>query len=163
MTNTVDSVWKKVDRRGPDECWPWLGKSRSDTGYGRLDIQHEEGVYAHRAAYLSTYPDSIPLRNDADREKCVLHTCDNPTCCNPKHLFLGSHNDNMADKKAKGRCPDFRGELGPRSKFTADEVFFVRLQKKQGATINALAMLHEVSRATISGMLYGRHYRDVLP
>lgn len=161
MTNTVEAVWRKIERRGPDECWPWIGGNQSDAGYGRLDIERVEGVYAHRAAYLSAHPGSIPLRNDQERGRCVLHRCDNPSCCNPRHLFIGSHLENMQDKASKGRTPDFRGARGPRAKFTADEVFFVRLQKKAGATKKALAMLHEVSEATISGMLYGRHYRDV--
>jgi hypothetical protein len=64
-------------------------------------------------------------------------------------------------KVAKGRCPDFRGERAPRAKLSAEDVFWMRLQKKYGATKKALAMLYEVSEATVSGALYGRHYQDV--
>lgn len=161
MTNTIESVWAKVERRGPNECWPWIGKSWTVDGRGRLDIGGEEGVYAPRAAYLSANPDSIQLRDDGTDQNDVLHTCDNPSCCNPAHLFVGSHTQNMQDKVSKGRSPDFRGARGPRAKLTAEDVFWIRIQKRYGATKKALAMLHEVSEATISGCLYGRHYQDV--
>jgi hypothetical protein len=67
----------------------------------------------------------------------------------------------MHDKVVRGRTPDFRGGRGPRSKLTSEDVFWMRLQKKYGATKKALALLYEVSEATVSGALYGRHYRDV--
>lgn len=160
MTNTADSVWEKVEKGSPDECWPWTGCISS--GYGRLDIGCVEGVYAHRAAYISANPDcGLPLRDDGSKERCVLHRCDNEPCCNPAHLFVGSHLQNMQDKVNKGRSPDFRGARGPRAKLSDEDVLWIRLQKRCGATKNALALLHEVSVATISGCLYGRHYRDV--
>lgn len=160
MTNAIASVWDKVARRRWNQCWLWTGYVSS--GRGRIDIEGVEGVYAHRAAYLATHPGSIELKDDGTREQCVLHTCDNPLCCNPRHLFLGSHDDNMADKKAKGRSKLWSDSTkSPRAKLTAEDVFFMRLQKKYGATKKALALLYEVSEATISGALYGRHYQDV--
>jgi hypothetical protein len=161
MTNSVQSVWDKVERGLWNQCWPWKGYVSG--GYGRLDIDGVEGVRAHRAAYIAANPDcGLSLREDGSREKYVLHRCDNPVCCNPRHLFIGSHDDNMADKKAKGRSKIWRDSTKtPRAKFTADDVFWIRLQKKYGATKKALALLYEVSEATISGALYGRHYNDV--
>lgn len=156
--NTIHSVWKKIEQRGSDECWPWKGYTSS--GYGRIDICGIKGVYAHRAAYIAAFPGSVPLKDDgADQD--VLHRCDNPICCNPNHLFIGTHAENMEDKRKKGRAPRLIGERGPRAKLTAEDVFWMRMQKKYGATKKALAMLYEVSEATISGALYGRHYQDV--
>lgn len=159
MTNVVDSVWEKVEKRGADECWPWTGRSAGKDGRGRMDIGGVEGVYAPRAAYISVNPGAISLR--ANNGVHVLHRCDNPVCCNPSHLFIGDHADNMADKVSKGRQYKPKGTESPRAKLSAEDVADIRLKKRAGATKKALALLYDVSVATISGALYGRHYRDV--
>lgn len=92
--NTLEN---SVDRRGPDECWEW-SKARTSEGYGKV------GPYglAHRTAYEQAYgpiPDGM----------CVMHVCDNPPCVNPAHLRLGTHQENMADRDAKGRCKNVGG------------------------------------------------------
>lgn len=92
----VTRFWSKVDRRGPEECWEWKC-GRGDFGYGAFSIKHRNRG-AHRVAWvLSNGP--IP------RGMWVCHSCDNPPCCNPAHLFLGTHQDNEDDKTAKGRRP----------------------------------------------------------
>lgn len=159
--NTPEVLWSKVEKHGPDECWPWIG-GRNEQGYGRTEIK-DRSYYAHRLIYLLVYPGSI--KRSAPKKKTsrgfLRHTCDNPPCCNPAHLIVGTHQENMDDKVARGRMPDYRGERGPRAKLTAEDVFWIRMQKKYGATKKALAMLYEVSEATISGACYGRHYQDV--
>ena len=83
-------------------CWIWVGTLKRDYNrnqnalYGRM---RKEGVYysSHRLSY-ETYKGDIPDK------KCVLHKCDNTLCVNPDHLWLGTHDDNMQDKKLKGRC-----------------------------------------------------------
>ncbi|HUD11980.1 MAG TPA: hypothetical protein VMS08_06220 [Candidatus Saccharimonadia bacterium] len=91
----------------------------------------------------------------------LMHTCDNPPCCNPAHLKPCTHKENMADSSQKKRRPDFRGIKGPRAKLTEEDVSDIRLKQKYGATIKALAFLYGVSRSTIQGVLYGRHYVGV--
>lgn len=109
--NTPMDVWKSIERRGDNDCWPWVGRSHQN-GYGVIRIQ---GVYykAHRVAY-STAVAPIELRGPKDRyaKTHVLHNCDNPACCNPKHLRLGDIIDNMQDKTDRKRA--WRG--GPRKK-----------------------------------------------
>ena len=158
MTNTVGSIWKKIRKSGPDDCWLWTGY-RNEQGYGRIDIMGREGVYAHRVAYLAANPGAITL--DCRDNLYVLHRCDNPPCCNPAHLFLGTHQDNMDDKIRKGRQVYYKSTESPRAKLTEEDVFWIRMAKKHGATVKALAYLHDVSRSTIGGCLYGRHYKDV--
>src|SRR5690349_1291171 len=83
--------WSYVDRRGPNDCWPWL-KGRDADGYGHFKADHRY-LRAHKIAFfLST--GSWPL--------LVLHDCDNPPCCNPSHLKSGTQLENMHDKIRKG-------------------------------------------------------------
>lgn len=90
--------WSRVDVRGSDECWPWMG-TRVD-GYGQATFGGRRQP-AHRVAW--------ELTCGAIRDGLwALHHCDNRPCCNPSHLFLGTNADNVADKMAKGR--EARGE-----------------------------------------------------
>lgn len=95
---------------GEDSCWVWTG--HCSKGYGRMTVA-KKGVLVHRLAYeLSVGP--IPGGLD------VLHTCDNPKCVRPSHLFLGNDADNMTDKTQKGR--QARGQGHGNAKLTEDAV-----------------------------------------
>lgn len=100
----AERFWEKVDRRGENECWPWKGgtKGRGKEKYGSAWFQGRNDL-AHRVAWLLTHK-KLPNMKDCDyRGPCVLHSCDFGLCCNPKHLFLGTHKHNMEDKVAKRR------------------------------------------------------------
>lgn len=115
----IARFWSHVDQSGgPDACWPWLGR-RYSQGYGAVTILKR--IYlAHRLAYeLTTGP--IPPTI------CVLHSCDVPACVNPKHLWLGTHIDNMRDKVLKGRC-----RSGGLPKFTSAQRAAIRERYAQG-------------------------------
>lgn len=95
----ADLFWSKVDRRGPDECWTWLGGKHR--GYGIFSGSanaRPASRRAHRTAWELTNSKPFP------RGKLACHTCDNPSCVNPAHIWPGTPKDNTRDMLAKGRC-----------------------------------------------------------
>lgn len=89
---TLEFIYSRVDRSGA--CWRWLG-AKSGKGYGKVRVGRGR-VDVHRLVYAlvnGPIPDGLQ----------VLHRCDNPICCRPDHLFLGTQSDNMQDMLAKGR------------------------------------------------------------
>lgn len=118
--------WDKVDRREVDDCWPW--KRFTHKGYGKF--QHNgKSQRAHRVSWQL-------IHGDIPKGMCVCHRCDNPTCCNPVHLYLGTMADNTKDRDSKGRGKPF----GHASK-TVDGMYRdfsgAGLTRKQGIEISS--------------------------
>lgn len=133
-------VWDRVGKEGA--CWPWQGHRNAD-GYGDFTAGGAS-VLAHRAAYFIAA--GYLCMND-----CIRHTCDNPACCNPAHLVAGTHAENMADMKAKGRRKGVgTGQNNGRAKLTRREVEDIRAERVGGLTLRALASRYGVGMSTIS-------------
>jgi hypothetical protein len=87
--------WSKVKQLGPCDCWLWTAGTRK-SGYGKFKLKGKE-IRAHRFAYMITHKSFL------SEHELVLHHCDNPSCCNPNHLFKGTTQDNVKDRCIKGR------------------------------------------------------------
>lgn len=114
-----ERFWAKVDKRGPDDCWEWTA-SCHDYGYGQF-WTGEERISAHRFSY-------VLVHGEIADGAFICHTCDNPPCCNPAHLFAGQPKDNTKDMMEKGRhrpAPSI-GESNPSAKLVASDVIEIR-------------------------------------
>lgn len=146
-----DRFWSKVDVRGPDECWEWTGY-RNPQGYGTFGVTYGDNRKAHRVAWeLTNGP--IP------EGMYALHGCDNRTCCNPDHLYLGMHADNMADRARRGRTAV--GENNGLAKLTAEKVFAIREHAAGGVTYKELARRYGVHRTNISLIVRRKTWRHI--
>lgn len=113
-----EKFWSHVDKRGPDECWPWIRRDGIWSLEKKIQF-HIENKYRHIAhiAYELTFGTLLP-------GELVRHTCNHPSCCNPKHLLKGSHSDNMQDMIRDNRS--LKGERHPLAKLTSEQVVFIR-------------------------------------
>jgi hypothetical protein len=95
---TIERFWKYVDVGSASECWQWVGH-RNGQGYGKLTVRTEGSSRSMLATRLS----ALIHFGMFDRRLLVCHHCDNPSCVNPAHLYLGTPHDNMRDKSQRGR------------------------------------------------------------
>jgi hypothetical protein len=151
----VTRFWDRVERGAADACWPWTA-SRKRRGYGHVGwINPETGqkqmMVAHRVAYHLTHG-APPLGH------VVMHTCDNPPCCNPAHLITGTVAENNADRSQKGRTA--RPGVGNwRARSLANQArgsqhTSAKLTEHQVREIRALCEARRLTQRQI-GVLYG--------
>lgn len=152
--------WSHVEIRGLDDCWPWTGCVNS-SGYGSTR-HHGSNYCAHRVAYSYTR-EKIPFAAPEDKSSAgfVLHSCDNPPCCNPTHLSLGTLSKNQLDSYARERNQALKGERSPNAKLTLEQVAVMRtLFRDKKATTYELARLYEVSQRAAWLVVANRSYKN---
>jgi hypothetical protein len=150
-----ERLWRRVTKG--EGCWEWSG-STIGAGYGMLRRDRDSSVLAHRLSWeLAHGPIPEGMK--------VCHSCDNPPCVNPEHLFLGTQADNMADMAAKKRHksltrPDLnpRGERNPGAKLTAAQAGEIRAKRAEGIPQRKLARDYGVSEATVSLIVNGKRW-----
>lgn len=159
MRSSEDRFRAGVRSGAPDECWEWQ-RSCTKAGYGQLMVDRRM-AYAHRFAYQLAHG-AIPPG------MFVLHRCDNPRCCNPNHLFLGTHIDNMRDRESKGRSlpvrrPErlARGERNGSARLTTSRVRAIRCAAADGCALRQLAREHGVSQRAIQNIVRRKVWRHV--
>jgi len=146
-----ERFWGKVKRADATACWEWSA-ARTDFGYGQFWLRGTM-QYAHRVAWELTHGDPGELR--------VLHSCDNPCCCNPAHLFLGTLADNTRDCIEKGRRNYARGERQGQAKLTASMVRALRAYRGRGMSLPALSRLFGVAVSTVDRVAKGLTWKHV--
>ena len=153
LTN-AERFWRNVRNGGADECWPWkLAPLRH--GYGTFTTKQPREYFRPSRFAWTTKNGPIPEGLN------VLHSCDNPPCCNPNHLFLGTQLDNVKDMTAKGRRVDHMGEAHGRAKLTNAEVTEIRRRARAGETVVSLASAFGMGTSTISAIKNGSAWRHL--
>lgn len=140
--------------RNKTGCLEWTG-SATPHGYGRVRIAGTVWL-AHRFAYTRAFG-PIPAGMN------VCHRCDNTSCCNPEHLFLGTQGDNVKDMAAKGRTADRRGEANGSAKLTMRKVRTIRRLRAMGASRAELAAKFGLSGRSIANIELGKTWAHVEP
>lgn len=120
------------------ECWMWRRTLDKD-GYGKACYNMK-----HMPAHRMSYEEYI---GDFNKKLHVLHTCDNPGCINPEHLFLGSNEDNVKDKMLKGR--QLKGEGIGNSKLKEKDIVNIRRLRLGGATLKSIANIYNISISNV--------------
>lgn len=146
--------WDNVEKKSHDNCWKWNGRL-TRKGYGTITIRGEFWQI-HRLAWTI-------VRGTIPNDLCVLHHCDNPGCCNPNHLFLGTPADNSQDMVNKKR--QMYGEKNGRSKLTENDVLEIRKawanKQVNRETTYTLGDKYEVSRTLIYQIVHRKIWRHI--
>lgn len=179
---TMERFWSLVEKGSSDECWAWRGP-RDAAGYGRFRVANRPEV-AHRVAYTHAIG-PIP------RGLFGCHRCDNPSCVNPAHIFIGTSQDNFNDMRRKGRaasaangkhgsvtCPESiprgdshylrmhpekvaRGSANPNAVLDEAQVLSIRELAVSGVSRRRLSALFGAAKVTIDRIVNGKSWRHV--
>ncbi len=145
----------KYVRGKPDECWLWQASTRgSSMNYGQVRTTRHRMEKAHRAAWLLA-------NGPIPKGKCVLHTCDQPLCVNPAHLWLGTKGEKNTDRDSKNRSynGNQKGENNNQSKYTNAEIREMRAMYPS-LTQHEIGELYECSQAYVSNIVNMKTRRD---
>lgn len=158
----ADRFWEKVDKNGPTirpelgPCWVWTG-AVGFKGYGKIGLGGRAagcGI-ASRVSWLLHVGD-VPAVLD------VLHTCDNPPCVRPDHLFLGTGTDNIRDAQRKGRLVGAgKGEQHHRAVLTDDDVRSIRRRFEAGTPMRQMAVEYRVSAVSIWSVIRRKTWKHI--
>jgi len=156
--NTPEILWKKVDVKKPDECWPWIAFI-TKCGYGRTWIDGK-AYYAHRVIFNLANPGMIELRSPTNKKArgFLMHLCDNRICCNPAHLRVANLRENNLDMHEKGRVKHKTGGEHHRSVFTNAQIDEIMSLRNNGMTIRQIAEKMNAKTATVKSLIRRKTY-----
>ena len=137
-----------------NDCIIWMGAKTSD-GYGLRSIDGKK-LYVHRLALEKK------LNRPIHEGYCSCHTCDNPACINPDHLFEATQSENLADMKAKGRLVNLNvGVYNPHAKLTEQEVIKLRQMRTSGKSTKELAKIFNITQRTVQMIVSNRLWKQI--
>lgn len=138
----IDNFWSYVYIKDDDECWEWQAGTQ-----GRYGLFHDNGkIGAHVFSFKIANP-GIVLSG-----LHICHTCDNPLCVNPRHLFAGTAQDNANDKVKKGRSARLRGESSPHCKLSDEQISMIHELLSAGYKQQEIANRFNISRSYVSNL-----------
>jgi len=145
MKTLEERFYEKVMPEPNTGCWLWSG-SLNNRGYARIHVDKKNKL-ASRVSF-SMHNGKI---NDS---LLVCHSCDTPSCVNPDHLFLGTHEDNLTDCVIKGRRPFTQNRL------TIEDVLIIKERLKNGETQNSIAKDFCVHHVSIGNIKQGKTWKE---
>ena len=152
----IKRFWERCDKSGgSDACWNWTAGCFVD-GYGQIKVKGKP-TKAHRLSW-EIHNGPIPAG------KLICHSCDNNRCVNPKHLFLGTHKDNMDDMRNKGRDNYVRSQWGENhadAKLTEKDVLEIRRLKEEGVSANHLSERFGVCAVQIRAIIRRQYWKHI--
>jgi hypothetical protein len=155
MAPPLISIEQKLLRYAVSEngCWNWVATKDRD-GYGLLTHHRGKQIRAHRASY-EFHVAKIPVG------LLVCHSCDNPSCINPNHLFVGTSKENTRDMLDKNRRPVLRGERHPNAKLTNDQVTQIKQLRSENRLLKDIANQFNISFQTVSSITKGTTWNNI--
>jgi hypothetical protein len=151
-----DRFWNKINNPGnTDDCWEWLTYKDKD-GYGRFKINPKDQQQAHRIVY-QYYNGPIP------KGLFVCHWCDNPSCNNPNHLFLGTVQDNNQDRKNKGNYIGLKGDKCPAAVLTERKIWEMcnLINSGELKNLDDIVNKYNISKPHIRQILNGNGWENI--
>lgn len=143
--------WSKVNVRKAGQCWDWTG-SRRKSGHGQFLSRGLSTTVAPAIALILT-------GTPRPKGQLALHHCDNPPCCNPNHLYFGTHQDNNNDAWSRERMPV--GQDRHASILTNEQVLAIRKRSHEGELSKNLALEYGIHPTTISNIINGRRWKHL--
>lgn len=126
------------------KCWIWTG-AKDTNGYGQFNVRNKH-LWAHQASYA--------LFNGPVGQLHVLHKCDVRSCFNPKHLYLGTHTENMKDRSVRGRTRNG-------ARLTHKAVRYIRAALKKGTPPKDLSIKWNINLSQIYRIKHGQVWKEI--
>ena len=147
----VKQFWENIDMTGDENsCWNWT-RAKQYSGYGRVNFNLGDGAKVHGAHRVSFILSGGNITPDKPH---VLHSCDNKSCCNPKHLSCGSHSENIKQAHARGLLS--KPDKLSNKKLNINQVHEIRKRLSNGETRKSLCLEYSLSKSGMAHLATGR-------